>query len=251
MTTASTTPRVAIVTGGADGFGAAICDRFSQEGWKVLILDLNQQKGEEKTRQDGNLRYMFGDVASRATWEQALQSVQAEFGRVDLVVNNAGITGNPTPTHLKDIAEYEKTFRVNVLPIFLSTQVIAPAMMEQGNGAFVNITSTGCTRPRPGFAFYNSSKAAVSVATKTMALEYAPKIRFNCVAPAVGQTSMLQASIGQGADSQERLRKIEESLPMRRVTQPSDIANAVWYLGTDQSSFVTGTTLEVDGGRGV
>ncbi|KAK5806136.1 hypothetical protein VI817_000394 [Penicillium citrinum] len=113
------------------------------------------------------------------------------------------------------------------------------------------MSGTGCTRPRPGFAFYNASKAAVNVATKTMALEYAPTIRFNCIAPAVGNTSMLKASIGSGPDSQDRLQKIEDLLPMKRVTQPVDIANAVWYLATDQSSFVTGTTLEVAGGRGV
>lgn len=147
--------------------------------------------------------------------------------------------------------EYERTFNINVRPIFCSAQSIVPFMMEQGYGVFVNIASTGCTRPRPGFAFYNASKAAVNVATKTMALEYAPTIRFNCIAPAVGNTSMLKASIGSGPDSQDRLQKIEDLLPMKRVTQPVDIANAVWYLATDQSSFVTGTTLEVDGGRGV
>ncbi|KAL5363122.1 hypothetical protein BJX96DRAFT_177794 [Aspergillus floccosus] len=251
MESTSTPTKVAVVTGGSDGFGSAIADRYSREGWKILILDLNQTKGEEKAANDPNIRFICGNVASRATWESALKLAQMEYGRVDVVVNNAGIVTDPAPTHLKDISDYDKTFCVNVLPIFISAQVIAPVMMQQGKGAFVNITSTGCTRPRPGFSFYNASKAAVAVATKTMALEYAPKIRFNCISPAVGHTSMLQASIGQGEDAQERLRKIEESLPMKRVTQPDDIANAAWYLGSDESSFVTGTTLEVDGGRGV
>ncbi|KAJ5825175.1 hypothetical protein N7474_002313 [Penicillium riverlandense] len=176
--------------------------------------------------------------------------------------------------------EYEKAFDVNVKvlcrgrapwkhiltkpiqPVFISAQIIAPVMLQQGHGAFINITRycitynsciliTGCTRPRPGFAIYNASKAAVTVATKTMALEYAPIIRFNCISPAVGDTTMLQASIGNGKESRERLRQVEDSLPMKRVCQPQDIADAAWYLGTDQSSFVTGTTLEVDGGRGI
>ncbi|KAJ5699104.1 hypothetical protein N7462_001109 [Penicillium macrosclerotiorum] len=155
------------------------------------------------------------------------------------------------PVHTKSISEYEKTFDVNVKPIFLSAKIFAPYMMAQGHGAFINITSTGCTRPRPGFAIYNASKAAVTGFTKTMALEYAPTIRFNCIAPAVGNTSMLRSSIGIGEGAKEKLHEVEASLPMKRVTQPKDIANAAWYLGSDESSFVTGTTLEVDGGRGV
>ncbi|KAL4891163.1 hypothetical protein BDV59DRAFT_203872 [Aspergillus ambiguus] len=249
MTTAA--PGVIVVTGGADGFGAAIAERFSHEGWKILIIDLNRNKGEEKERNDPNIQYIYGDVASRQTWEDTLNIAKRNYGRVDVVVNNAGIVTTPAPTHLKDIVDYDKIFRVNVRPIFISAQVIAPVMMQQGKGTFINITSTGCTRPRPGFSFYNASKAAVTVATKTMALEYAPDIRFNCISPAVGYTSMLQASIGEDRDSDTRLHKIQESLPMKRITQPSDIANAAWYLGSDESSFVTGTTLEVDGGRGV
>ncbi|CAI7584550.1 unnamed protein product [Penicillium manginii] len=241
--------KVAVVTGGADGFGATITDRFHDEGYQVIIIDINRAKGEQKASGGPNLHFLFGDVTQQETWDQALALSRDKFGRLDVVVNNAGITGAQSPVHTKDMLEYERTFNVNVRPIFCSARAIVPYMIEQGNGVFVNIASTGCTRPRPGFAFYNASKAAV--ATKTMALEYAPTIRFNCIAPAVGNTSMLQASIGSGADSQERLQKIEDLLPMKRVAQPIDIANAVWYLATDQSSFVTGTTLEVDGGRGI
>ncbi|CAI7600039.1 unnamed protein product [Penicillium pancosmium] len=241
--------KVAVVTGGADGFGATITDRFHQEGYQVIIIDINKEKGEQKASGGPNIHFLFGDVTQQDTWEQALALARDRFGRLDIVVNNAGITGAQSPVHTKDMAEYELTFNVNVRPIFCSARSIVPFMVEQGNGVFVNITSTGCTRPRPGFAFYNASKAAV--ATKTMALEYAPTVRFNCIAPAVGNTSMLQASIGSGADSRERLQKIEDLLPMKRVAQPMDIANAVWYLATEQSSFVTGTTLEVDGGRGI
>ncbi|KAL4863431.1 hypothetical protein BDV12DRAFT_189694 [Aspergillus spectabilis] len=243
--------KVILVTGGADGFGAAIADRFSQEGCQVIIIDLDKAKGGAKASSDANLLFLLGDVTRQDTWEQALAVAREKFGRLDVVVNNAGITGSQSLVHTKDMLEYERTFNVNVRPIFCSAQIIVPFMMEQGHGVFVNITSTGCTRPRPGFAFYNASKAAVNVATKTMALEYAPTIRFNCISPAVGNTSMLQASIGNGADSKERLQKIEDMLPMKRVTQPTDIANAAWYLASEQSSFVTGTTLEVDGGRGV
>ncbi|KIX04598.1 uncharacterized protein Z518_05468 [Rhinocladiella mackenziei CBS 650.93] len=237
--------------GGADGFGAAIVDRFSKEGCRVIFIDLNKDKGDLKAKADGNLHFLYGDVTRRETWEEALSCGKDMFERVDVVVNNAGITYDPSPVHMKPMEQYERIFHVNVTPIFLSVQVICPYMLEQGSGVFINITSTGCTRPRPGFAFYNASKAAVHIATKTMALEYAPTIRFNCICPAVGNTSMLQASIGNGAEAKEKMRKLEDMLPMGRVTEPVDIANAAWFLGSDQSSFVTGTTIEVDGGRGV
>lgn len=126
-------------------------------------------------------------------------------------------------------------------------------MLEQGHGVFVNITSTGYTRPRPGFAIYNASKAAVAIATKSMAMEYAPTIRFNGIAPAVGNTGMLQASL-VGQDEAERaakLLKVTSSLPMQRLCEPEDVANAAWFLASDQSSFMTGTIMDVDGGRGV
>ncbi|CEJ53811.1 hypothetical protein PMG11_00152 [Penicillium brasilianum] len=236
-------PRTAIVTGGADGFGAAIVDKFSQEGWKVVIIDLNRSGGEAKARGDPNLQFVFGDVSKQETWE--------------------------TPLHTKSMEEFDRTFNVNVKvtisilhiktkylldgtqPIFLSASNFAPFMLEQGHGVFINITSTGFTRPRPGFAIYNASKAAVTGFTKTLALEYAPVIRFNCIAPAIGNTSMLRKSIGTGAGSDQKLHTVMESIPMKRVTEPQDVANAAWYLGSDQSTFVTGTTLEVDGGRGV
>ncbi|OQE41763.1 hypothetical protein PENCOP_c004G08170 [Penicillium coprophilum] len=189
------TPRVVIVTGGADGFGAAIADRFSREGCKVIILDLNQVKGESKQRADPNITFLSGDVTRPETWKKALDLAQTNYGRIDVVVNNAGkeiriipgasirlgfvnsaslgITHDPSPIHTKSILEYEKTFNVNVKPVFISAQ-----------------RSTGCTRPRPGFAIYNASKAAVEVATKTMALEYAPAVRFNCYKLALGMVKI-------------------------------------------------------------
>ncbi|OOQ86049.1 hypothetical protein PEBR_23659 [Penicillium brasilianum] len=282
-------PRTAIVTGGADGFGAAIVDKFSQEGWKVIILDLNRSGGEAKARGDSNLQFVFGDVSKQETWETVLNIIRKDYGRVDVIVNNAGthleyskdggnelltpffsgITHDPSPLHTKSMEEFDRTFNVNVKvtrpilhiktkylldgaqPIFLSASNFAPFMLEQGHGVFINITSTGFTRPRPGFAIYNASKAAVTGFTKTLALEYAPVIRFNCIAPAIGNTSMLRKSIGTGAGSGQKLHTVMESIPMKRVTEPQDVANAAWYLGSDQSTFVTGTTLEVDGGRGV
>lgn len=126
-------------------------------------------------------------------------------------------------------------------------------MLSQGHGNFVNIASTGFTRPRAGFAIYNASKAAVAIATKTMAMEYAPTIRFNGIAPAVGNTGMLQASLA-GADEAEKaakLQKVTASLPMQRLCEPEDVANAAWFLASDESSFMTGTIMDVDGGRGV
>ncbi|KAJ5814495.1 hypothetical protein N7474_006272 [Penicillium riverlandense] len=234
--------------GGADGFGSGIVDRFSKEGWNVILMDLSKDKGEAKAKAKPKLQFLLWDVTNRETWKEALDWAQNDYGRVDVVVNNAE---PPFPLHEKSIEEYDRIFSINVKPIFLSAQVFALFMLEQGSGAFINMTSTGCIRPRPGFAIYNASKAAVTLFTKTMALEYAPTIRFNCIAPPVGNTAMLRATIGEDETSAAKLRMVEDSLPMKRVTQPTDIANAAWYLGSDESPFVTGTTLEVDGGRGI
>ncbi|KAH7112300.1 hypothetical protein B0J13DRAFT_575779 [Dactylonectria estremocensis] len=242
---------VVVVTGGADGFGAAIVDRFHQEGCKVIFIDLNEAKGSAKAATSPNLTFIHGDVTSRAIWEQALSIAEKEYGRLDVVVNNAGITQVPSPVHTLSMDLCDKILNVNLRPVFLSAQVICPFMLKQGGGAFINLTSTGCTRPRPGFAFYNAAKAGVNLASKTMALEYAPTIRFNCICPAVGDTAMLERSIGNDDQSAEKRRKLEDGLPLKRLTKPTDIANAAWFLGSDQGSFLTGTTIEVDGGRGI
>ncbi|KAH7237975.1 hypothetical protein B0J15DRAFT_406094 [Fusarium solani] len=223
--------RVVLVTGGADGFGAAIVDRFHQEGSKVIFIDLNDVKGSAKAATSPDLTFIHGDVTSVAIWEQALAVAEKEYGRLDVVVNNAACP------HI-----------VNG-PIRQDPQLICPFMLKQGGGIFINLTSTGCTRPRPGFAFYNAAKAGL--ASKTMALEYAPTIRFNCICPAIGDTAMLERSIGNDNQSAEKRRKIEGALPLQRLTKPTDIANAAWFLGSDQGSFLTGTTIEVDGGRGI
>ncbi|KAH8169679.1 enoyl-(Acyl carrier protein) reductase domain-containing protein [Sarocladium implicatum] len=244
-------PKVAIVTGGADGFGAAIVDRFTSEGWVVIIIDIHPTKGQAKAAANPNIEFLCADVTKRETWEEAVKIATEKYMRIDLVVNNAGIGHDPLPAHELDMNLFDKLFTLNVKTIFISAQVVAPVMLEQGSGAFVNISSTGYTRPRPGMSIYNATKAAVANCTKTMAMDYAPVIRFNAIAPAVGNTSMLRDSIGSDKDAQARLQRLKDSLPMKRITEPSDVANAAWYLGTEQSSFVTGTVLEVDGGRGV
>ncbi|KIH87035.1 oxidoreductase, short-chain dehydrogenase/reductase family [Sporothrix brasiliensis 5110] len=238
--------QVVIVTGGSRGFGAAIVKRFTREGCKVIVLDL--EAGDEHN----NLHYQKADVTIRASWEEALVFAETTYGRLDIVVNNAGIAFDNALIHTKTMQEYDKTFDVNVRPVFLSAQAIAPFMLQQGHGAFVNITSTGFTRPRAGFAIYNASKAAVAIATKTMALEYAPTIRFNGIAPSVGNTAMLQASLGENeTECAEKLEKLMALLPMQRLCGPDDVANAAWFLASEESSFITGTILDVDGGRGV
>ncbi|PYH45961.1 NAD(P)-binding protein [Aspergillus saccharolyticus JOP 1030-1] len=242
---------VVIVTGGADGFGAAIVGRFSLQGWKVLLVDIDAEKGALKAQDDSSVLFVHGDVSDPRTWLTVKEVALHEWGRIDALINNAAIVSDAAPIHEQDMNTFDKIFAVNVKPIFLSAQAIAPFMLEQGHGVFINISSTGYTRPRAGFAIYNASKAAVTTATKTLALEYAPTIRFNCIAPAVGETQMLFASTGRSDDAAERRAKVEEMIPLKRLTRPEDVSNAAWYLASDQSSFVTGTILEVDGGRGI
>jgi NAD(P)-dependent dehydrogenase (short-subunit alcohol dehydrogenase family) len=183
--------KVAIVTGGGSGFGAGIAQKFVQEGAKVLIADLSEENGT-KVAQSLGAEYLTADVTKRSDWEALLKKAVDSFGGLDIIVNNAGTTYKNKPTETVTDNEFDLVFNVNVKSIFLSTSVLVPYFLKNNRpGSFINIASTAGIRPRPGLTWYNASKAAVSNATKTMAVEYGSKqIRFNAVCPVVGSTGL-------------------------------------------------------------
>src|ERR1700761_6247409 len=183
--------KTAIVTGGGSGFGAGIAAKFVQEGAKVLIADLSQENGT-KVAQSIGAEFLAANVTKRSDWEALLKRAVDSFGGLDIIVNNAGTTYVNKPTENVTDDEFDLVFNVNVKSIYLSSSVLLPYFMENNRpGSFIQIASTAGIRPRPGLTWYNASKAAVSNATKTMAVEYAPKqIRFNAVSPVVGSTGM-------------------------------------------------------------
>lgn len=183
--------KVAIITGGASGFGRGIATKFTQEGAKVLIADLSIEGGQAVATELGG-HFEQADVTKREDWERLLKAAVDKLGGLDIVLNNAGATYENKPTEDVTDKDFDVCFNVNVKSIYLSTNVMLPYFIENGRpGSFISIASTAGIRPRPRLTWYNASKAAAINATKTMAVEYGPKnIRFNSVSPVFGSTAM-------------------------------------------------------------
>ena len=242
--------KVALVTGGASGCGAGIVRSYVREGAKVVILDLNEA-GAKKIAEEagGGTVAIGGDVTRADDIDATVKRAVDEFGKLDIVVNNAGWTFRNKPLLEVTEQEFDRVFAINVKSIFLMTNAIVPIMRKQGSGNIINIGSTAGVRPRPGLTWYNASKGAVDLVSKSMAVELAPdKIRVNCIAPVMGETGLLEAFMGM-PDTPENRAKFLATIPLGRLSTPADIASACVYLGGDESIFITGVTLPVDGGR--
>jgi NAD(P)-dependent dehydrogenase (short-subunit alcohol dehydrogenase family) len=188
--------KVAIVTGGASGFGRGIAQKFVEEGAKVIIADLSLEDGQ-KAAQELSCVFEQANVTRRDDWAFLLKRALDSYGQLDVVVNNAGATYVNKPTTQVSDEDFDLVMQVNVKSLYLSTSVLLPYFLDNDRtGSFVQVSSTAALRPRPGLTWYNASKAAVSNATKTMAVEFGPKgIRFNAVCPVVGSTGMYEKSV--------------------------------------------------------
>ncbi|KAJ5406333.1 hypothetical protein N7501_009215 [Penicillium viridicatum] len=243
--------KVAIVTGGGNGFGAAIARRFGEEGAKVIVTDINVDGGENVAAQNpSNLIFQRQDVTQEADWNTVLDLAFSKFGRVDVLVNNAGTSYRNKPTAEVTEEEWERVFKVNVKSIYLATNALMPRLIEQGQGgSVINISSTGASRPRPGLVWYNATKGAVTNATKGLAAEYGPhNIRFNTVAPLLSGTGLFSMFTGM-EDTPENREKFIGNVPLGRLTEVDDIANMCLYLASDEARFINGTEMVVDGGK--
>jgi 3-oxoacyl-[acyl-carrier protein] reductase len=240
----------ALVTGGASGFGAEIARRYAREGAKVVILDLNGEGAQQVAAEAGNGAVgLAGDVTRKADIEAAVRRAVDSFGRLDIVVNNAGWTFRNKPMLEVTEEEFDRVFAINVKSIYLMSNAVIPVMRRQGGGRIINIGSTAGVRPRPGLTWYNATKGAVNLLSKSMAVELAPDgIRVNCIAPVIGATGLLESFMGV-PDTPENRAKFLATIPLGRMSQPADIANACVYLGSDEAEFLTGVVLPVDGGR--
>ncbi|KAL2430663.1 4-formylbenzenesulfonate dehydrogenase TsaC1/TsaC2 [Exophiala dermatitidis] len=244
--------KVALVTGGSLGFGAAIIKKFQTEGARVVAVDISPTltQSVSESYPDGSVVAVIGDVSRVETWTTALDTALKRFGKLDIVVNNAGVIYDNTPSHEVEEAEFDRLMRINVKSLFWSCKIIVPYLQARGEGGnFINLSSTGASRPRPGVTWYSASKGAVSIMTKSLGVEYAPnKIRFNALLPALGETGMLPKVLGK-ADTAENRAPILASIPLGRFTQGTDVANAACFLASDEACFITGVCMEVDGGR--
>ena len=242
--------KTALVTGAASGFGKGIAELFVAEGARVAIVDLNEEGAKEVAASLGdNAIAIRCDVADGAQVAAAVKETSEAFGGLDIVVNNAGWTNANSPLIETDEATFRKIYDINVLSIFHMSKACVPLWREQGGGVMINIGSVAGIRPRPGLTWYNSSKGAVNLMTKSLAVELAPdRIRVNCVAPVMGATGLLEQFMGM-PDTPENRKKFIATVPMGRLSEARDIANATLYLASDDADFITGVVMEVDGGR--
>lgn len=246
------TDKIALVTGAASGFGAEIARVFAREGAKVVLLDINGEGARSVAASIGAPALAAGgDVTRAADVRDAVERAVTAHGRLDIVVNNAGWTHRNRPMLEVNEAEFDKVYAVNVKSIYHMTHAVVPLMRAQGGGCIINIGSTAGIRPRPGLTWYNGSKGAVNLMSRSMAAELAPdRIRVNCLAPVIGETALLESFMGL-PDTPENRAKFIATIPLGRMSQPRDVANACLYLASDEADFITGVVLEVDGGRTV
>jgi 3-oxoacyl-[acyl-carrier protein] reductase len=243
--------KIAIVTGGGSGFGEGIAQRFAQEGAKVVLADINPEGGKRVAAAVQG-EFVQADVTRAADWARLVQAATAKFGRLDIVVNNAGWTHRKKPYLEVSEAEFDKVYAVNVKSVYLSALHAVPVFRKGGGGCFVNIASTAGVRPRPGLTVYNSSKGAVIVMSKSMAAELGPdRIRVNCVNPVFSPDTALSAEFAGGALTEEAKKGFLSTIPLGRFSTPLDVANACVYLASDEAAFVSGVCIEVDGARSV
>ncbi|HEX4330337.1 MAG TPA: glucose 1-dehydrogenase [Burkholderiales bacterium] len=249
--------KITIVTGAGSGIGAGIAKRFAQEGAKVIVADINAAAGEAITAEinqaGGAAQFIAADVTKDASVKALIDATLKLHGSLDCVVNNAGWTHRNKPMLEVSEEEFDRVYAVNMKSIFLTARHAIPVFRKQGKqrgGNFVNIASTAGVRPRPGLTYYNGSKGAVIITSKSMAAELGPdQIRVNCINPVFNADTALSAEFAGGDLSDASKAKFLSSIPMGRFSTALDVANAALYLASDEASLITGVCIEVDGGR--
>ena len=242
--------KTAIVTGAGGGFGEGIAERFAAEGAKVAVVDLRGDAAERVAAAIGaSAIAITADVGDAGDVERVVRTTTERFGTPHILVNNAGVTHHNKPIMDVTEAEFDRVFRVNVKSIYFFVRAIAPAMRDDGGGVILNVGSTAGIRPRPGLTWYNASKGAANLASRSLAVELAPwKIRVNAICPVIGETGLLEAFMGVPDTPENRARFIA-TIPLGRMSRPADIANAALYLASDEAEFISGVELPVDGAR--
>ncbi|MBF9028935.1 glucose 1-dehydrogenase [Rhodobacterales bacterium HKCCE3408] len=239
--------KTAIVTGGGSGFGAGIARAFAAEGATVMVADINAAAAEAIAAEVGGIAQRV-DVADGGSVRAMAEAAMDAWGRIDVLVNNAGITHLPTP--MEDVAEdeFDRVLAVNAKSVYLTAREIVPKMKAAGRGAILNVASTAGLSPRPRLNWYNASKGWMITATKAMAVELAPAgVRVNALAPVAGETPLLASFLGE--DTPEMRAKFLSTIPIGRFSTPEDMGEAALYLCSDAASMITGVILQVDGGR--
>ncbi|MFN7724974.1 MAG: glucose 1-dehydrogenase [Rubrivivax sp.] len=247
--------KVAIVTGGGSGFGAGIVRKFVAEGAQVLVADIQLAAAQTVAAEVGPQALALRvDVANAADVKQMVDTAIERFGRLDILINNAGVTHLPQALEDVSEADFDRIVAVNMKAIYYAMREAVPRLKANApghrgiRGVVLNMASTAGVSPRPRLGWYNASKGWVITATRANAVELAPHgIRVVALNPVAGETPLLSSFMGQ--DTPEVRAKFLSSIPLGRFSQPDDLANAACYLCSDEASMVTGVCMEVDGGR--
>ena len=241
--------KTAIVTGGASGFGAGIARKFVSEGARVMVADVNADGARALCEELGEAAIAQPvDVSDAGSVNDMAQAAFEAFAKLDILINNAGISHQPGPLETISEADFDRVLAVNAKSVFLTARAIVPHMKANGAGAILNVASTAGVSPRPMLNWYNASKGWMITATKTMAVELAcDGVRVNAINPVAGETPLLKTFMGE--DTPEIRAKFLATIPLGRFSTPEDMGNAACFLCSDEASMITGVALEVDGGR--
>jgi 3-oxoacyl-[acyl-carrier protein] reductase len=246
--------RIALVTGAGSGIGQATALLFAQEGAKVGVVDLREGAAKDTVEQieraGGQALAIKADVSKAADVEAAVNHTMARWGRLDIVYANAGVPQRPTNVEEVDETTFDQIMAVNVKGVFLCAKYAAPQFKRQRSGVLLITGSTSGIRPRPGVQSYSASKGAVHALAKSLALELAPfGVRVVAIAPVATETPMLATFMGKKEVDEEGMTRYRATVPLGRLNRPEDLARAALFLASDDAAMITGSTIEVDGGR--
>lgn len=241
--------RAVVVTGGASGFGEAIARRFAGLGDRVVVADINEPGALRVASDLDGALAVRTDVSVPADMQALMERAAAAFGRIDVMVNNAGAGHRSGPVDGIDVEVFDAQYALNLRSVFLGVKYAVPHMPD--GSVIVSTASMGGRRPRPFAAVYNSTKGGILSLTRSLALELAPRIRVCAVSPTGAQTGFLLPALGVSELTGDALKSVVDGIPMGRLAEPEDVASAVEYLASPEAAYLTGVCLDVDGGRSV
>lgn len=248
--------KVAIITGGAMGIGKETARLFLKEGAKVVLVDLSEEslsKAKQELNSLGEVITVQANVSEEEDVKNFVNTTVEKFGRIDVLFNNAGVSGSSVSTIEQTVEEFDKVINVNLKGVFLGLKHVLPVMIKQASGSIINNSSVGGLMGSPGTSLYSASKHGVVGLTKTAALEVADKsVRVNSIHPTAVSTQMMrniEANINPD-DPESAKEYFGESIPLKRYGEPDDIAKLVLFLASDDSEFITGAQYRIDGGVG-